>query len=273
MQRAEAGAAAGRRRPAEHDEFLAPAALHLQPVAAAPGAIGRIGPLADDALEPGGAGVRGASRPRRRFEVVAVAQPSLPVSRRPQRRLAVEQRGRGAGPSRSGAAGRRRRRELLVAHRRRAPPAGRGSSTCRPASSATSSPSSSAVSTPSAPTSARDGGEARGPVMQVARDEPRAAVLDEGEQAVAVELDLADPLGARRRFLRHARELRRLVLRQASALRARRRARPARSAFAPGRRSLGTAASSAAASAPARSNSSWPLMRNQASCRAPWRAA
>ena len=51
MQRAEAGAAAVRRGPAEHDELLAALAFHLQPAVAAAGTVGGVGLLADDAFQ------------------------------------------------------------------------------------------------------------------------------------------------------------------------------------------------------------------------------
>ena len=153
--------------------------------------------------------------------------------------------GRGAGPSRSDAAGRRRRNGAS----RRAPSE---SAACRSGKldvpsglSATSSPSSSAVSTPRRADERRDGGHARRPVMQVARDEAGAAALDISEQTVAVELDLADPFRARPAPPRPG--ARAAAPGPRAGARASRPARAARldAAFAPGRRSFGTASSSA----------------------------
>ena len=113
-----------------------------------------------------------------------------------QHALAIHQRARRAGPNRSGAAGRTGRRTGCRPCRRRARPAASGKLETPSLSSATSSPSSSAVSTSSAADRLGDGGQPVGPVVAVAGDQPHLAVVDPGEQAIAVELDLADPVVA-----------------------------------------------------------------------------
>ena len=59
---------------------------------------------------------------------------------------------------------------------------------------------------------ARDLRKLLGPVLPVARDEPHLALLDAGHDAVAVVLDLVEPLVARRRRLDDHRERERLGL-------------------------------------------------------------
>ena len=117
------------------------------------------------------------------------------------------------------------------------------------------------------------GGERRqpiGPVMAVAGHQPGLAALDPDQQAVAVELDLADPARAlRRRLGDRAQSCGRLLVRQRAAHRARRGRRFGRRFRGRllGVGGTGSPLSSASASTPGRSCSSCPLMRNQASCR------
>ena len=100
MQRAEAGAAAARRSPAEHDELFAPLAFHLQPAMVAAGAVGRVCLFADDAFQLHAAGLA-AHGGRVALVVVAVAQHALPVVQALQARLAVRKaQSRKSQPSR-----------------------------------------------------------------------------------------------------------------------------------------------------------------------------
>ncbi len=215
MQRAEPATAAARRGPAEHDELLAPLALHLDPGLCTPGGVGRVGALADDALQPecAGAFAHGIAPAG---EVVAVAQSLAPRDQALQRLLAVVQPAAAQIPAVQEqqveqiqikavipAAGERvlqlgktgnpvvaQRHKLAVEHRvlrRRLGEQG------------------------------RDGGQALRPVLAVSGDQADGAALLAHQQPVAVELYFAEPVLPVRRRIGQCRQLRRQVGRRRAA--------------------------------------------------------
>ncbi len=93
VEGAQPGAAAARRGPAEHHEFLAAPAFQLHPPLAAAGTIGSIGALADDAFQPVFAGLA-THPPGIAGVVVAVADQPLPGIQRSEHLLSIPQRAR-----------------------------------------------------------------------------------------------------------------------------------------------------------------------------------
>ena len=207
MQRAEAGARPCGRGEAEHHEFLAAPALHLAPGPAAPGRVGRVRLLADDALQPHAAGmiehgagiaaemVAEAQRARavdegreRGFAVQKAAGAAIPPVQMQEIEQVVEQRA--VGPIRQRLLQQSETRNPVLPQRDQlAVEHGfLGRDACDLGG---------------------DAGQPVRPIVAVAGQQPHARAAPDREQAVAVELHLAEPARRiRRQGIGEARELR-----------------------------------------------------------------